>query len=47
MRKRTSSTISGNTAYYNGGGVYDGAGSTVTLNDSSTISGNNPNDIYP
>jgi hypothetical protein len=39
-------SITGNIAGIDGGGIFDDCGA-VTLNDSSVVSGNTPNDISP
>jgi hypothetical protein len=42
------STITGNTATGGqGGGIYNEAGSTVSVNDSGSITGNIPDDCFP
>jgi predicted outer membrane repeat protein len=41
------STVSGNSAGLSGGGIWNDVGSTLALDESSTVSSNTPDDIYP
>jgi hypothetical protein len=40
----TGSTVSGNTAGAFGGGIFNETGGTVTLDDTSSVCGNSPDD---